>query len=97
MTVDPRFDAAHPSGHVVFRSRRGGYLDSVVIGEAAMDVDSATLARAILLAADVSYLRAAMQVRAEIVETGYSPSGEMAHAGDLEAAELALRCHRLRT
>lgn len=95
MIADPRFDAVHPSGHLVFRSCGGGYLHSVVIGESAMAVDSGTLARAILLAADVSHLKATMRVRAEIVDSGYSPSGEMSQPGDLEAAELALLCHRL--
>ena len=33
--ADPAFDAAHPSGHILFRSTRGGYLDSVILTEAA--------------------------------------------------------------
>ncbi|MCB0930931.1 MAG: DUF2694 family protein [Mycobacterium sp.] len=97
MNPDPLFDAVHPSGQLVFRSCRGGYLHSVVIGESAMDVDTGILARAILLAADVSHLKATMRVRAQIVDAGDSPSGEMPQPGDLEAAELALQCHRLRT
>ena len=34
---DPEFDAAHPSGHLLFRSCRGGYLHSVVLSEAVTD------------------------------------------------------------
>ncbi|HOW93194.1 MAG TPA: DUF2694 family protein, partial [Mycolicibacterium fallax] len=41
---DPAFDAAHPSGRVLFRSCRGGYLDSVILTEAALDADADTLA-----------------------------------------------------
>ena len=75
MNPDPLFDAVHPSGQLVFRSCRGGYLHNVVIGESAMDVDTGILARAILLAADVSHLKATMRVRAQIVDAGDSPSG----------------------
>ena len=35
---DPEFDASHPSGHIVFRSCRGGYLHSVGLAEAATGV-----------------------------------------------------------
>ncbi len=49
---DPEFDATHPpSGHILFRSCRGGYLHSVALAEPAMDADAQTLARAILLTA----------------------------------------------
>ena len=58
---DPEFDAVHPSGHILFRSCRGGYLHSVALAEAAMDTDAESLAHAVLLAADVSYLKALMQ------------------------------------
>jgi len=74
---DPDFDATHPSGHVLFRSCRGGYLHSVALSEGAMYTDAETLARAITLTADVSYLRAAMQVRAEILAAGHTPSAEV--------------------
>lgn len=92
---DPEFDAVHPSGHVLARSCRGGYLHSVMLAEAAMDTDAETLARAVLLAADVSHLRAVMAVRREIVAAGHSPSAELAGPADLAAAEQALRDHRL--
>ncbi len=74
---DPEFDATHPpSGHILFRScRGGGYLHSVALAEPAMDADAQTLARAILLTADVSYLKALMQVRAEIIAAGHTPVG----------------------
>ena len=93
---DPGLDAVHPSGHLVLRSCRAGFVHSVALGEAAMDADAGTLARAIRLAADVSHLKAAMRIRAAIVGAGWDPSGEMPGPGDLEVAEAALACHRLR-
>lgn len=80
-----QFDTMHPSGHVMFRSCRGGYLHSVVIGEAAMDSDAQTVADAILLAGNVSFLKAENRIRG-------NTDGE----GDLEAAQSALASHRLR-
>ncbi|WP_396924757.1 DUF2694 family protein [Mycolicibacterium sp.] len=93
---DPEFDATHPSGHILFRSCRGGYLHSVALAEPAMDADAQTLARAILLTADVSYLKALMQVRAEIIAAGHTPSDDVAGRRDLELATEALAQHRLR-
>lgn len=93
---DPQFDTAHPSGHILFRTCRGGYLHSVALAEPAMDTDAQTLARAILLTADVSYLKALMQVRAEIIAAGHTPSDDVPGRGDLEAAVAALQAHRLR-
>ncbi len=66
-----------PSGAILFRSCRGGYAHSVVLSHAAMDTDAQTLAAGILLTADVSYLKALMEVRKEIVAAGYSPSAEV--------------------
>ena len=60
---DPEFDAVHPSGHLVFRSCRGGYLHSVALAESAMDTDAATLAEAVLRTAAVSHLKAVTQIR----------------------------------
>ena len=94
--ADPAFDAVHPSGQVMFRSSRGGCLHSVVLSEAAMDADADNLARAVLLAADVSHLQAVMQIREEIIAAGHTPSAELPGARDLEAAEGALLRHRLR-
>lgn len=59
---DPQYDTVHPSGHLMFRSCRGGYLHSVVIGEAAMDTGARALAEAILMAANVSYLKAERRI-----------------------------------
>jgi len=92
---DPDFDAVHPSGHLMFRSCPGGYLHSVVLSEAAMDGDADTLADAVLRAAEVSHLKAAMQIRREIVDAGFSPSAELPTTADLSRAESALSSHRL--
>jgi hypothetical protein len=93
---DPEFDAVHPSGHILFRSCQGGYLHSVTLAEPAMDADAQTLAEAILRSADVSYLKALMQVRAEILAAGHTPSAEIAGGRELELATEALARHRLR-
>lgn len=93
--ADPEFDAAHPSGHLVFRSCRGGYLHSVALAEAAMDADAATLAEAVLRTAAVSHLRAVLRIRREIIEAGQTPSAQLATERDLEVAEQGLREHRL--
>jgi Protein of unknown function (DUF2694) len=92
---NPEFDVVHPSGHILFRSCRGGYLHSVALTEAAMSADSGSLAEAILLTADVSYLKALMQVRGEIVAAGHTPSAEVPTNSDFDAAAAALRDHRL--
>ena len=92
---NPDFDATHPSGHILFRSCRGGYLHSVVLGEPAMDADPASLAEAIRLTADVSHLRALLEVRAEILSAGHTPSDEVPGAADLDAAVSRLQEHRL--
>lgn len=92
---DPEFDAVHPTGHLMFRSSRGGYLHSVVLSEAVRDHDAAALADAVLRAAAVSHLRAVMQIRREITDAGFSPSAEMATPADLSRAEAALQDHRL--
>lgn len=92
---DPTFDVLHPSGHVLFRSCRGGCLHSVGLTEAAMDTDAQTLAEAIMLAADVSFLKAAVQVRGEIVAAGHTPSAALPTAYQLEDATNELLAHRL--
>ncbi|HEU0191485.1 MAG TPA: DUF2694 family protein [Mycobacterium sp.] len=92
---DQAFDAVHPSGHILFRSCRGGYLHSVALTEAAMDTDARTLAEAIVLAADVSFLKAAVQVRGEIVAAGHTPSAALPTADDLESANRRLLGHEL--
>lgn len=92
---DPGFDTVHPGGQVLFRSCRGGYLHSVVVGEAAMDADAEVLAQAILLTAEVSHLKAVLEVRREILAAGFSPSAEIPGPADLALAEQALAAHRL--
>lgn len=93
---DPAFDTIHPSGHVTFRSARGGYLHSVALNEAAMRTDSATLARAVLLTAEVSHLKAVMQVRRDIIDSGFTPSTEIAGPAEMDRAHTELLGHRLR-
>jgi Protein of unknown function (DUF2694) len=93
---NPEFDAVHPSGHLIFRSCRGGYLHSVVLSEEAMSTDVATLTAAIKLTADVSYLRALMEVRAEILDAGHTPSDEVPTEAELDRAVAALAEHQLR-
>jgi Protein of unknown function (DUF2694) len=92
---NPEFDAVHPSGHVLFRSCRGGYLHSVALSEAAMSADAHTLADAIKQTADVSYLKALMEVRGEILSAGHTPSAEVPTASELDAAVATLHDHRL--
>ena len=93
---DPAFDAVHPSGHILFRTCRGGYLHSVTLAEEATDTDAQTLAQAVLLTAEVSYLKALMEVRAEIVASGHTPSADVPSDNDLRIATEALQRHRLR-
>lgn len=92
---DPRFDAVHPSGQLMFRSCAGGYLHSVVLSEEGMDADADTLAQAVLRAAEVSHLRAVMRIRREIIESGFTPSAELPGPADLSRAEADLADHRL--
>lgn len=95
--ADPEFDAVHPSGQVMFRSARGGYLHSVVLSETVGGSPAAALAEAVLRAADVSHLKAVMEIRREIIDAGFSPSAELATPADLSRAEAALQAHRLIT
>ena len=86
--ADPEFDTVHPSGAILFRSCRGGYAHGVVLNHAAMDTDAQTLAEGILLTADVSYLKALMEVRAEIVaEVGVSGMTVRLAGGDLRSED----------
>ena len=91
----PAFDTAHPSGDVLFRSCRGGYLHSVVLSEAAVEADVRRLAEAIVLAADVSFLKAALEIRGELVTTGHAPSAAVPTNEDLRLAIERLRDHQL--
>jgi hypothetical protein len=93
---DSAYDAIHPSGHLMFRSSRGGCLHSVLLSESAMETDSDSLARAVLLTADVSHLAAVMQIRQEIIDAGSTPSAGIPGPSDLSRAEEVLLRHRLR-
>lgn len=93
---DPAYDTVHPTGQLMFRSSRGGYLHSVLLSESAMDTDSDSLAQAVLLTAEVSHLAAVMQVRQEIIDAGFTPSAGIPGPSDLGRAEGVLRQHRLR-
>jgi hypothetical protein len=93
--ADPAFDTVHPSGHILVRSCRGGYMHSVSLSDAAMNTNAQSLAEGILLTADVSYLKAVMEVRGEIVAAGYTPSAEVPTAQDLEIAIERLVAHEL--
>jgi len=93
--ANPEFDAVHPSGHVLFRSCRGGYLHSVVLTEEVMSAEAQSLAAAIKLTADVSYLQALMEVRSEILSAGHTPSAEVPTRTDLNNALSALAAHQL--
>ncbi len=93
--ADPAFDTVHPSGHILVRSCRGGYMHSVTLTEAAMNTDAESLTEGILLTADVSYLKAVMEVRGEIVAAGYTPSAEVPTAEDLDEAIERLVAHEL--
>ena len=94
--ADPAFDTVHPSGHILVRSCRGGYMHSITLSEAAMSTDAETLALGIVLTADVSYLKAVMEVRGEIVAAGYTPSAEVPTEHDLDVAIEKLVSHELR-
>ncbi len=96
LDADPQFDVTHPSGHLMFRSCHGGYLHSVVLSEAVLECDTEALAEAVLLAAEVSHLRAVMQIRRQITDAGFTPSGELATPSELRRAEAVLKDHRLR-
>lgn len=95
LDADPEFDVQHPSGHLIFRSCRGGYLHSVVFSEAVRDCGAQSVAEAVLLAAEVSHLRAVMHIRRQITEAGFTPSEELATPADLGRAESALHGHQL--
>jgi hypothetical protein len=94
--ASPAFDTVHPSGHILVRSCRGGYLHSVALSEAAMETDAETLAAGILLTADVSCLKALLEVREEIVAAGHTPSAEVPTPDDLDSAIEKLLAHELR-
>jgi hypothetical protein len=93
--ANPAFDTVHPSGHILVRSCRGGYMHSVALSEEAMDTDAAALAQGILLTADVSWLKALLEIRDEIVAAGHTPSADVPTPHDLNAAIEKLLAHKL--
>ena len=94
--ANPAFDTVHPSGHILVRSCRGGYLHSVALSEAAMETDAHSLSEGIVLTADVSCLKALLEVRDEIIAAGQTPSAEVPTAADLDSAIEKLLAHQLR-
>lgn len=94
--ANPAFDTIHPSGHILVRSCRGGYMHSVALSEEAMETDAEALAQGIRLTADVSCLKALLEVRNEIVAAGHTPSAEVPSPHDLEVAIERLLAHKLR-
>ncbi len=71
-------------------------MHSVALTEGAMETDAETLAQGILLTADVSCLKALLEVRDEIVAAGHTPSAEVPTPHDLDAAIEKLLAHKLR-
>ena len=100
--ADPAFDTVHPSGHILVRSCRGGYMHSVTLTEAGAqlvvqlrhafdDIDAALES----INRFRSYLKAVMEVRGEIVAAGYTPSAEVPSTDDLDIAIERLVAHEL--
>lgn len=94
--ANPALDTVHPSGHILVRSCRGGYMHSVTLSEGAMETDAETLAEGILRTADVSCLKALLEVRDEIIAAGHTPSASVPTDQDLDAAIEKLLAHQLR-
>lgn len=96
---NPAFDAVHPSGALMARSCRGGALHGVAFTEHAMDTDSSSLAEAIMRTASVSFLKASMEVRAEVTAAlagvGEGPTSAVPTPQDLDEALVALQAHSL--
>jgi Protein of unknown function (DUF2694) len=95
---DPAFDALHRSGAILFRSCRGGFMHSVILTEQVMEADASSLVEGILRAASVSFLKAAMQVRAEVIagQPDDGASSAVPTPLDLQEAIAALQSHSLR-
>lgn len=93
---DPAFDTYHPSGALLFRSTRGGCLHSIALSEDAMAADANSLAEAIRRTARVSFLKATVTLRAEIVAAHPTEGAQaMPTATDLENAIGVLNSHQL--
>jgi len=61
-----------------------------------MDTDAEALAQGIVLTADVSCLKALLEVRGEIIAAGHTPSAEVPTPHDLDSAIEKLLAHQLR-
>src|ERR1700747_3530075 len=94
--ANPAFDTVHPSGHILVRPCSGGYMHSVALSEEVMETDAETLAQGILLTADVSCLKALLEVRGEIVAAGHTPSAGGPTAHDPDGGSEKLLAHKLR-
>ena len=94
--ANPAFDTVQPSGHILVRCCRGGYVHSVALTDDAMATDAETLAQGIVLTADVSCLKALLEVRDEIVAAGHTPSPQVPTPRDLDVAIEKLLAHTLR-
>lgn len=94
---NPAFDAVHPSHAIMARSCRGGALHSVVLAEQVMDTDAASLAEGILRTAEVSFIKAGLEIRAELIAAASDPgpSPGVPTPQDLDEAMVALRAHTL--
>ena len=95
--LNPEFDTRHPSGAILVRSRRGGMLHSIVLSEEAMETDANSLAEGILRTASASFLKASMQIRADIIASNpdYGPTSSVPTPQDLDDAMVALQAHTL--
>lgn len=71
-------------------------MHSVALSEEALETDAETLAQGIVLTADVSCLKALLEIRDEIVAAGHTPSAEVPTPRDLDAAIEKLLAHKLR-
>ena len=89
------FDATHPSGTIRFRSSRGGILQHVEFADNLFNAfrNGEELAEGILLSADVSFLEAAMEIRAELNDGPIKPSADVPTPDDLDEAKQLLRNH----
>lgn len=90
------FDAVHPSGCILFRSGRGGFMQGIQLTADTMNVftNPNALAEAILLTGRVSHLKALLEIREETLAAGLRPTAAVPTYDDLAEAESALRNHR---
>lgn len=90
------FEAVHPTGGLLFRSSRGGAMDSVHFDSEVLTTfpSALALARGILLTERVSRLKAVMEIREELIAAGTPPSAAVATRDDLATAEMELRNDR---